>query len=48
MPMAMSKKQEKFYSWYQAFVQMMMSKGLMTGQEVFVGVKSICENYKVG
>ena len=48
MPMAMSKKQEKFHNWYRAFVQMLMSKGLMTGQEVFVGVKSICESYKVG
>ena len=41
----MSRK-DKYYDWYRAFLQMMMSKGVMTGQEVFRGVKSICQAYK--
>ena len=27
----MSSKKEKYYDWYRAFVQMLMSRGVMTG-----------------
>ena len=37
---------EKYYDWYRAFLQMIMSRGLMTGQDVYKGVKSICETYQ--
>jgi len=42
----MSSKKEKYYDWYRAFVQMLMSRGVMTGQDVYKGVKLICEKYK--
>ena len=42
----MLKKQEKFHNWYKAFIQMMMSKGMMKGEEVYSGVKSICDTFK--
>ena len=41
----MSGRKEKYYDWYRAFLQMMMSRGIMTGQDVYRGVKSICETY---
>ena len=44
--MSMRKKPNKLYNWHKAFVQMLMSKGFMSGQEMFVGVKSICDNYR--
>ena len=44
--MPMLKKQEKFHNWYKAFIQMMMSKGMMKGEEVYSGVKSICDTFK--
>jgi len=43
--MPMPRKPEKFHDWNKAFVQMVMSKGMMTGQEMFKGVKSICNNF---
>ena len=43
--MPISKKPAKLYDWNRAFVQMLMSKGLMTGQEMFRGVKAICQNF---
>ena len=43
--MPMSKKPEKLYDWNRAFVQMLMSMGLMTGPEMFRGVKLICETF---
>ena len=42
----MSNRKEKYYDWYRAFLQMLMSRGVMTGQDVYKGVKSICETYK--
>ena len=40
--MPMRKKPDKFYNWHRAFVQMLITKGFMTGPEMFVRVKSIC------
>jgi len=37
---------EKFYDWNRAFVQMIMSRGCMSGPEVFTGVKNILEVYR--
>ena len=42
----MSRRKDEYYDWYKAFLQMMMSRGVMTGQDVYNGVKSICETYK--
>jgi len=42
----MSKRKDEYYDWYKAFLQMLMSRGVMTGQEVYKGVQSICETYK--
>jgi len=39
-------KGERFQAWNQCFVQMMMSRGFLTGQDMFRSVKSICEQYK--
>lgn len=43
--MPMPKKQERFHNWNRAFIQMLMSKGMMTGPEMFRGVKAICQNF---
>ena len=40
------KRPEPFYDWHRAFVQMMMSRGMITGQEMFCQVKSICERFR--
>jgi len=42
----MKARKERYYDWYRAFLQMMMSRGVMTGQDVYKGVKNICETYK--
>jgi len=38
-------KKDDFEDWNRAFVQMIMSKGFMTGQDVYKGVKAICDAY---
>ena len=42
---AMPPRKPEFPDWYKAFIQMLMSNGFMTGQEMFRGVKSICDSY---
>jgi len=39
-------KKDDFFDWNRAFVQMIMSQGLMTGQDVYRGVQRICASYK--
>jgi len=39
-------KKDDFHDWNRAFVQMIMSKGFMTGQDVYRGVKDICAKYQ--
>ena len=36
----MSGKKDKYYDWYKAFVQMIMSDRVVTGQDVYNGVKA--------
>eukprot|EP00092_Neocalanus_flemingeri_P015035 GFUD01016239.1.p1 GENE.GFUD01016239.1~~GFUD01016239.1.p1 ORF type:complete len:273 (-),score=89.04 GFUD01016239.1:92-910(-) len=44
--MMFGQKKEDFQDWNRAFVQMIMSKGFMTGQDVYRGVKDICNSYQ--
>jgi len=39
-------RKDDFHDWNRAFIQMLMSKGFMSGQEVFRGVKEICNSYQ--
>jgi len=39
-------KGDRSQPWHQCFVQMVMSRGFLTGQDMFRAVKSICEQYK--
>jgi len=42
----MMSNKDKFYDWNRAFIQMIMSRGCMSGPDVFIGVKNILEVYK--
>ena len=37
---------KQYGAWNQAFLQMVMSRGCLTGQDVFRGVKEIYERFK--
>ncbi|XP_023336191.1 uncharacterized protein LOC111707335 isoform X2 [Eurytemora carolleeae] len=39
-------RQNKMYDWHRIFVQAIMSRGIMTGSEVFSLVRDICEEFK--
>ena len=39
-------RKDDFQDWNRAFVQMIMAKGFMTGQDVYRGVKEICNAYQ--
>jgi len=41
-----NRKQDRFEEWNKAYVQMIMSRGFMSGQDMYRGVKSICETYQ--
>ena len=39
-------RKDDFQDWNRAFVQMVMAKGFMTGQDVYCGVREICNAYQ--
>lgn len=41
-----NRRQDKFEDWNKAYVQMVMSRGYMSGQDMYRGVKAICEMYQ--